>query len=292
MIFSLFFSGSMSDQSMQLWSHPDLTKYGLALNTRLEALICLTCADAVLPGFVHDHLKARHSHGHAAFTQDDVDDAIADHDVHLSWDALAAHARSLRTRAGELVEFEALETVSVLACSHEDCHNGRVGAESMQKHWRKYHPQAVQPQEWPTALAQRLNHASQPFFIVSPSHDLSEPTDKMLEEMAAFLVRCKSDPLLVDEDNRVREPWLVRTRFDEFVKGKDPRDLIEYTAYPDNKEFPGLRVGVIHFATRIDDDLNLLSDLVKQNLNTEEDVLGYVFSRLYLLEPRDADHCS
>ena len=74
----------------------------------------------------------------------------------------------------------------------------------------------------------------------------------------------------VDSDRRMRDPWLVKVKFDEFVGNRNAAILVKYASSPESREFKGLRDGLRFMATQIDSNLDVLSDLIKQKLNTED----------------------
>lgn len=79
---------------------------------------------------------------------------------------------------------------------------------------------------------------------------------------------------VIDEDNRTRDAWTARTRWDDFMANKDAEECRKYARTPGKDEFPGLRKGLLHFLKSTDSKLESLSLLLKKKLHTEDPSQG------------------
>lgn len=244
----------------------------MAINTRLNAIVCRECRIVVLPGAVHEHLKNQHNYYRRRFTPQAIDEFARNRGVINDWDSLFSSVMSLRTQEGELVEFEGLKTYDGCRCTFPGCDTARIDERSIKDHWRSQHRECRRPSKFPKTTMQRL-HNGHRYFAVNPRKYLTAPRDDAFDAMMEVLEESE-ESLQPDEDSRTRDPWQAKVKWYQFLEEKDTEDAREFARAPERGEFTGLRKGVLRLMRRIDGRLDHLSLLLQTKLNTEDPTKG------------------
>lgn len=221
---------------------------------------------------IKNHLLDVHSHGRLPFNAEEVDATLKPYKIITSWAELDEYAKACQSNARVPVEFEGLALWSGFQCPELGCENHRVDQFSLRAHYSRSHQGKFCPDEedLQKVYFQRFHNSNAVNFEVDRRQYLSQPSDAALAEMAETIREAVDGLNRVDSDKKMREPWLVKVRWDEFIGNRNASALVKYAAGPESREFPGLRDGLRLMATQIDGKLDSLSDLIKQKLNTED----------------------
>lgn len=234
---------------------------------------------------IKEHLQDHHGHGRLPFDASQLNEALSPYDIVKSWEDLDHIVTICRGNARVPIEFEGLSLGKGVECSVLGCGTIRGSRDSLRSHYAAVHEDSVCPEDINLRKVsyQRFNKSNAPYFEVDPRQYLTQPPDEALVEMAQLIKTAIADLSRVDPDKKMREPWLLKVRWDEFIGDRNPSALVKYAAGPESREFPGLRDGLRLMATQIDGRLDSLSDLIKQRLNTEDPAKdGYVILLLLM----------
>lgn len=251
-----------------------LERYGFVINIRLNAVICQSCKIVVMAKNIKEHLLDHHQHARLPFDTKEVDNALRPYKIGTTWAELEENVKKSQRSAALPIEFEGLALWSGLKCPELGCENTRLDQHGLRAHYGRSHTGISCPEEKDLhkVYFQRFNNANATNFEVDRRQYLTQPPDDVFVEMARVIHEAVDGLNRVDSDKKMREPWLLKVRWDEFVGNRDASALVKYAGSPESREFPGLRDGLRLMATRIDGKLDTLSDLIKQKLNTEDPI--------------------
>ncbi|KAI0628002.1 hypothetical protein C8Q77DRAFT_1068933, partial [Trametes polyzona] len=207
-----------SSSTEQLYDIPagTLATWGLQINRRLKALICMTCQAVVQHTHVANHMTRQHKDARVAVDKALLANIVRQEGIVDSWPDISID---------KPVEFEGLERkwgVGCPACPAMFQHARTAASHAVQIHQLSL-PNDALPRNW----MQRFSHAqggSSWFAVVPRSAQLHSPA---ADYLIAVRKELNTRPPLpaADLDHRHISPWHVTTRWLQYLEGKDVRQM-------------------------------------------------------------------
>ncbi|KAH9852007.1 hypothetical protein C2E23DRAFT_860305 [Lenzites betulinus] len=237
-----------------------LATWGLLINRRLQALVCMTCQVVVLPSHLPRHFHTNHKEAKINFSQEELDEIVGQENILPNWPAIPS-ARQ--------VEYEGLRRVWGYHCP--SCPAAYQGIKAIMAHLKE-HQLTLSAKEVPRAWVQQLSHSpeAKSSFLVTPrSAQLLSPSADYLLAMRKELDTRPPLPAS-DLDHRHISPWHVTTRWVQYLDEKDPKVMLGQIEVPRAEEplFPLLAAvhGYLEAAYRL---IPRTGEVCLQILNTE-----------------------
>lgn len=247
----------------QLVQPPYLHKLGIAYNTALPGLICLSCGIAVTPSHLFQHLKRNHKGGVS------IDKQLLNSDIQLlgvNDDLPALDCLAVRP------EIQGLLLHAGLRCSV--CNKIYGVQSSIIKHHHEKHHDLPVPRSWTTVDAQQLDHTlHRSFFPVTPASPANvHPTQALIDDLRAAMEASDASSRPADYclDPRLVSPWLKSNRWLDLIKDRSLEELQGMVAILKKDEFPGLVPAVHQLFLGSEHVFELVPELILQRLNTPD----------------------
>lgn len=220
------------------------------------------------------HLIETHDHDRLPYDESELQISLAPYNIVKSWMELNVQIRNVQGDSRVPMEFDGLRLYHGVQCAEQGCDHIRENITSLRNHYSRDHtPKLCPPEEaLRKVYCQQLYKYNAPYFEVDCHQRLAHPPDETMGEMAQLIQETVNSLNRIDPDKKMREPWLLRVRWDEFVGNRDASKLVKYVAAPEGREFPALRDGLLLLADQMKGQLDMLSGLIKQRLNTEDPV--------------------
>lgn len=177
-----------------------------------------------------------------------------------------------------------LRVYSALQCSF--CSKIYRSEETMRNHHWNAHPTIPSPQIWNKCLAQQLNRGTnKTFFLVQDIGSLTNPNPSSEDIKTSLVTQAKHNLQEIyasmeveTKDARLISPWLLSTKWHQFVANLDTSALRALVALPKPSEFPGLSTTVKFYCARNLELIAQIDMITLQHLNTPDPMKTYVIS--------------
>lgn len=207
-----------SNNILQLYDVPagTLATWGLLINRRLKALICLACQAVITPPTVITHMSRQHKGARISVDVTRLTEIVHEENIQLGWPSITPG----------VVEYEGLPRQTGFRCPA--CPVMYQNAKHILAHARVEHELHLRGSDLQTGWMQRLSanqvtHHS--WFSVSPrSAQLHSPSADYLRSVREDLDTRPPLPA-ADLDHRHISPWHATTRWLQYTEGKDPRRM-------------------------------------------------------------------
>ncbi|KAG5335205.1 hypothetical protein C0989_001870 [Termitomyces sp. Mn162] len=242
--------------------HPNyLQKFGIAYNTNIACLICLTCSIALAPGHMVEHIK--NQHGDCGIR---LDQKLVDEDLALLM--LSPQLPLMDTAIRD--EILGLSVHSAWQCNL--CNKVYGAQSSMLKHHNMEHNTMPVPTTWTQVYAQRLNHTlHRSFFPITPAlQPIKQPAQIIIHELRSRMEALDGKPTGHRLDPRLLSPWLKSNRWSELIKNHSIDELLALVAPVKTTEFPRLVEAVHSLFLGSEDMFSFIPELILQRLNSPD----------------------
>ncbi|KAI0348830.1 hypothetical protein OH77DRAFT_1526125 [Trametes cingulata] len=248
----------------ELYDVPEgmLARWGVLINRRLRAFICLACQAVVLPSALSQHLSRQHSDARISVDADDIA-AIAERENILD---------ELPIIDGTPIEYEGLKTEEGVGCP--SCLSVFGNPKSLPNHFSLEHGQSlsekdssirrVHIQRFGRGFAARI-----PFEVKLRALQLQSSQVDYLEAMRKDLDARPSLPSS-EVDHRHISPWHITTRWHSYLDGRDISEALALIAVPKEDDPLFFLVACVKtYMQAIYDTIPHTSEVCRQILNTD-----------------------
>ncbi|KAI0767861.1 hypothetical protein C8Q74DRAFT_1219603 [Fomes fomentarius] len=245
-----------------------LAAWGLLINRRLKAFICLACQAVVLPSHIQGHLSQQHKGFKARIDMQVIDQAVATEGICEDWPAIPAAMP---------LQFQGLSLLTGYECPV--CTVIHPGFKSLQNHARQSHSVTLPSNgRYQICDCQQLSKhpAARSWF---PVHRYAPPPVTSFSPYLSTLREQLDIPAVIpfsEVDHRQVNPWQATTRWGEWVATQDPALLMQLVEYPKpNSDLANLGPIVQRFLNRVYNFIPVAGELCCQILNTETPTSDY-----------------
>lgn len=252
----------------QLQYPPFFSRLGLAYNTSIKCVICLTCQWVIPKSQVEGHLIKWHK-------DQDNGIQITSQEIASALTSIDALEHLPELGYGPRDEVQGLKVQDGWLCSQCNKVYGEVS--SIEKHYQSSHKGMPLPTTWQSVKAQQLSNANRKYFRITtcqPNEVAS--TSKIIEDLRAEQLALDGMPSGDRLDSRLLSPWLKSTRWLDLIAGKSIPDLICLASIPNDEDYPGLVAAVralfLGYSSLFDD----IPELALQRLNSPDPAKRYV----------------
>ncbi|KAI0753879.1 hypothetical protein C8Q74DRAFT_1222390, partial [Fomes fomentarius] len=221
-----------------------LAAWGLLINRRLKAFICLACQAVVLPSHIQGHLSQQHKGFKARIDMQVIDQAVATEGICEDWPAIPAATP---------LQFQGLSLLTGYECPV--CTVIHPGFKSLQNHARQSHSVTLPSNGcYQICDCQQLSKhpAARSWF---PVHRYAPPPVTSFSPYLSTLREQLDIPAVIpfsEVDHRQVNPWQATTRWGEWVATQDPALLMQLVEYPKpNSDLANLGPIVQRFLNRV-----------------------------------------
>lgn len=193
-----------------------LTPWGLLINRRLKALVCLTCQAVIPPAQVPGHISRQHKDARIRVDREKLRQIVEAEGILPDMPDISA---------ANQVEYEGLVRAWGFSCP--SCPSMFQWAKNVVTHCRRVHDLEVAVGDVGNDWMQRLSqaqHANSWFRVIPRSAQLHSPSADYLRSVREDLDTRPSLPA-ADLDHRHISPWHATTRWLQYTEGKDPRRM-------------------------------------------------------------------
>lgn len=245
----------------QLIRDPALTQLGLAVNTRLNTVVCLGCKVALGRNELAAHIRDQH----------------VDSGLHINWKLVNDILIKLEVLPdlptlghGPYHAFQGLATHHVLLCSH--CSKTYKTEGSITWHHKTEHNHIPIPRTWTRGLGQQLDRGGHKtyFTIYPPPQNPNKSHQDIITDLRKRQLELDGTVEGERLDPRLLSPWLKSTKWLDLIARKDTTVLRSLAAIPQQGEFPNLNKIVAAYYAEIRQYFELLPELVLQRLHSPD----------------------
>ncbi|KAF8062577.1 hypothetical protein FPV67DRAFT_1421983, partial [Lyophyllum atratum] len=245
----------------ELLSHTYLSQIGLAVNTRINCLICLSCRVALSSVQVISHFGECHVKSGVRLDHTKLREAVTE---------MMINAKLPEMPSQPILELQGLALHDGMACAICDKVYGKKS--TISKHHRLHHPDDPFPKEWKSVKAQQLNKSQyKSYFRVNPrTRPATSPDEEIIAALRQKQIELDGTASVNRLDLRLVSPWLKSTHWLDLVEGKSVPALLALVAPATEEELPGLVPAVHCLFAKAEEHFDLLPELVLQRLNSPD----------------------